>query len=81
MERERAEEELSGPPKPEAAAYLWDWFLEMHRARGGGMGPAAITHQDIEAWGRLKGVRLAPWELEAIQALDGTWLAVQAEKE
>lgn len=44
------------------------------------MGPAPITYLDIDAWCRLRRVRLTGWELELLVALDGTWLAAQSEK-
>ncbi|MDP3417849.1 hypothetical protein [Falsiroseomonas sp.] len=70
--RAEVEADLYGPPLPPAAAYLWEWFLELHEARGaGGMGgPAAITYQDIQAWTGLRGIRLAPWETSVLTMLD-----------
>ncbi len=44
------------------------------------MGPSAITYLDIDAWCRLRRIRLAGWELETLVALDGAWLAAQSEK-
>lgn len=80
MERARCEAELyGGPERPPAGDYLWGWFLELHRVRGGGMGPAPITFQDLEAWARMRALRLAPWEVEVIQDLDTTWMNAQAE--
>jgi hypothetical protein len=70
--------ELSGPECPEEARYLWAWFMELHRARPqGGMGPGAIGYPDIQAWCGLRGVRLAPWEVEVLTALDHAWLVAQ----
>ena len=65
---------------PPAGAYLWSWFLELHRARGGGFGPAPIGFTEIAAWSRLRGLVLTPWEVEVLRDLDSTWLAAQAEK-
>lgn len=78
--RAEYEAELTGPPIPPALEYLWGWFHELHRTRSGGMGPGAIAYPDILAWCRLRGVRLAPWEVEIITALDGAWLGAQARK-
>lgn len=52
-------------------AYLWGWFLELSMARSIGMdGPNPISFPDIDAWSRLRGVRLNQWELSAIRHLD-----------
>lgn len=65
------------PPFPEALRYLWTMFLRLRRrVAGSGFGPAAITWVDIDACCRLLRVRLAPWEVEIIEALDDTYLSV-----
>lgn len=82
--RTRAEYEdgLQCPPMPDAAEYLWSWFLDLHRARGsGGMGPSTISYLDIDAWCRLRRIRLAVWELDVLLALDGAWMTAQANRE
>lgn len=72
----RAIADLAGPELPADCAYVWTWFLELHRARGSnGFGPEAIGYRDIEAWAWLKGLRLAPFELDSLVALDQLWLA------
>jgi len=69
--RAELEDELYGPPLSPAAAYLWGWWIELHEARGaGGMGIAAITYPDIDAWGRLRGITLVPWECAVLTAID-----------
>jgi hypothetical protein len=76
---ERYELELAGPGCPDGALYLWGWFLELNRRRpSGGMGPGSIGHQDIKAWCSLRGIRLAPWELDALDDLEQAWMAAQA---
>lgn len=81
MERARCEAELyGGPEMPSAGQYLWGWFLELHRARGGGFGPAPLGFAEIAAWSGLRGVRLTPWEVEILRDLDASWFAAQAEK-
>jgi hypothetical protein len=79
--RAELEAELHGPPLPPAAAYLWGWWSELHEARGaGGMGLAAITYPDIEAWCRLRGIRLAPWETAMLTALDRAYRTAMAKR-
>jgi hypothetical protein len=71
--------ELAGPGCPPGALHLWGWFLELNRRRPvGGMGPGSIGHQDILAWCALRGVRLAPWELDALDDVEQAWFAAQA---
>lgn len=67
---------------PEALLYLYGWFWEM--AQGRPFGPEGILLPipctEIAAWCQLGGVRLHPWELTAIRALDTAFLKVAAEK-
>jgi hypothetical protein len=57
-------------------AHLWHSFLELHQARGGnGFGPNALSFSEIEAWQRLTGRCLTPWELNVMLALDRAYLA------
>lgn len=41
---------------------------------GGFAGPNPIGWQDIDAFTRCSGFRLAPWEVELIEALDDIYL-------
>lgn len=34
------------------------------------MAPNAIPHMEIEAWSRLKGVHLQPWEVDLLRQAD-----------
>lgn len=61
---------------PAGLELLWDDFLELHSARGStGFGPARITFVDIDAWQRVNGVTLRPWQIEAIRRADNAYLA------
>jgi len=72
---------VEAPDCPPGAAYLWSWFLQLHAGRrSGGFGPANLAYVDIEAFFRLHRIKPEPWEIEAIMAVDGEWLNVQAEK-
>lgn len=55
---------------------LWRAFTQLSGARRTGMGPSAITLVDIEAWCRLSGVRLSPWELDTLLAIDSAMLKI-----
>ena len=59
---------------------MWDTFVEIARRRqSAGFGPLPITHQELEAWQRNKRWPLAPWEVDAIMALDDAFLASQVD--
>jgi hypothetical protein len=52
-------------------APLWGYFIELHESRGfTGFGPAQITYLDFDAWQRVTGTVLEPWEVEAIRRAD-----------
>ncbi|MDD1627270.1 MAG: hypothetical protein LUQ26_07325 [Methylococcaceae bacterium] len=56
---------------PEPFTYLWDFFLQLHCARGSnGFGPASINYHDILAWQTVTETQLKPFELRAILAMD-----------
>lgn len=59
--------------------YLWRQFTSLHRARtSNGWGPNPITWSELDAYCRLTGVQLDPWEVEAIRALDEAFLDAAA---
>jgi hypothetical protein len=49
------------------------------RAAGGFNGPEPVTLQAIETFSRLSCLRLAPWEIKLIEALDDLYLASVAD--
>ena len=62
---------LRAPPLPAHFAYLWEWFLQLHRRRGSGaMGPSRITWGDLDAWARRMGHDPTPWDFDVLAALD-----------
>lgn len=61
---------------PDGLETLWSDFLELHSSRGSnGFGPSRITFTDIDAWQRVNGVKLRPWQVEAIRRADNAYLA------
>jgi hypothetical protein len=63
------------PPFPRPAHYLWRAYFRLRRRMAGGFaGPNPIGWQDIDAFVRQSGLRLAPWELDVIEALDDLYL-------
>lgn len=71
----------NAPKLPHEMRYLWRTFVSLHRARGSnGWGPSPITWSDLDAYCRLTGVALDPWEVEAIRALDEAFMESAAEQ-
>jgi hypothetical protein len=67
------------PKLPREMRYLWRTFLSLHRARtSNGWGPNPITWSEMDAFCRLTGSPLDPWEAEAVRALDEAFLEVAA---
>lgn len=70
--------ELTGPPLPDALIYLWSAFVRLRRRKGSnGFAVSPIEWPDFDAFLRLSGVRLAPWEVSAIEDLDDIFIAAQ----
>ncbi len=65
-------EMLAGPPLPPDTEHIWDWFLDVSAARSYTESGRAIRVSSLEiwAWGQLAGVRLSPWHIRTIRALD-----------
>lgn len=73
--------ELQPPPLPGGCELLWTVFLQLHGARGGGMGPAPISMSDLLAYQQLHGIELNPWELDVLHQLDQVALSAAAEQQ
>ena len=71
---------LEADTLPAAGVALWDVFVELQSERESGMnGAGRIPLTSIEAWTRLNGVELTPWEVTTLKAMDGAVLGVWAE--
>lgn len=67
---------LGAPSCPAGCEELWRIFGELHSCRGNsGFGPTRITYTDLDAFQRVSGTTLKPWELEAIRRADAAYLA------
>jgi hypothetical protein len=60
--------------------HIWSWFFQLHHTRGGGMGPAPLTYQEMSAWSQLLQIEPTPWEISMVMMIDGVWLKTQSEK-
>lgn len=63
------------PPIPPGMRPIFDAFLELSGTRAPAMsGAAPITFSEIAAWQRVHGIRLSPWEIDTLRALDAVAL-------
>lgn len=70
--------ELLEAPPPEGEL-LVDTYFDLRGTSGAGLGgfnPLAPT--EIEAWARLQGLQLTPWEVDTLLAMDRAAGAVSA---
>lgn len=75
-------EELHPEPLPDAAAGVFDLFMDLHNWRGsGGFGPQVLTVADVESYCRITGQRLTAWELETIKLLDSVAMRISLEQQ
>lgn len=61
------------PPNP--APYLIDRLLEIGLTEAAGMGAGPVSWLQIDAWSRLTGVALAPWEARLLRRLSSDYLS------
>jgi hypothetical protein len=50
--------------------HVWHAFCRLHARRRSGFAPEPIAWSDLDAFIRLTGARLAPWEIQLIEMLD-----------
>lgn len=68
-------EQLQAEPLPAGLLGLWQTYCALRRqAAGSGLGAGPVTFEAIEAWGRLGGVQLTPWEVETLTEMDAAAL-------
>jgi hypothetical protein len=70
---------LALPPLPAGCSFIWRAFNEISYGRPSQGGP--VPPSEIEAWQRLSGVRLSPWEIDTVHELDRLALRIHAENE
>ncbi|WP_456236465.1 phage tail assembly chaperone [Devosia aurantiaca] len=80
--RQELYEQLALPKFPEPVRYIWSAYWDIRSRRGSnGFGVVPITWSDIDAFARLTGLYLVPWEVKIITALDDLWLATVGKSE
>lgn len=67
---------------PRPLVYLWEWFGDYaFGLPSGGMGPAAPTWENLQAWRDHMRLDLEPWEARAMIRLGHIRAVVQSEVE
>ena len=70
-------DEYQSLPLPQMFFHCWQWFWELHRARGSnGFGLNPISYLDISAWANLTHKNPSHYDVLAIQLIDSTFLSV-----
>lgn len=68
-------EQLDIPELPYEVAHIWDCFLKLSAKRTSGFKERnPLSELEIEAWERRRRMRLDPFEIECIDALDRVYL-------
>lgn len=77
--RAELEAQLECPPLPLELAYVWrTWHRLSNRRGSNGFDLNPIGWGDIDAFVRLSGLRLRPWEIALIEMLDDSFRAERA---
>lgn len=66
---------------PKGAESVWSAFGQIGRSRPSGFGVSPVSLVEIEAWQRLFGVTLTPWEIETIIEVDAVFVVRASSKE
>lgn len=66
---------IQNPEVPPALDHVWEWFWELIPG-----GDERLSHLEIEAWARLRSVRLRSLEVRALRKLDSVRLEVINER-
>jgi hypothetical protein len=62
-------------PHLECGDYLIRHLYDIGPTLSGGMGNGPVTYSEIEAWQRVTGIQLLPWEAALLKRLSGEYLA------
>jgi hypothetical protein len=68
--RAALEAELAAPPLPLELEHVWYAFCRLNARRRSGFSAEPIAWADLDAFVRLTGARLAPFEIQLIEMLD-----------
>lgn len=74
--RAELEAELVCPPAPDELVYVWNIFLRLNARRPAGFSIEPVSFGEIEAFTRLSGLTLSPFEVRLIEDLDNLFRTV-----
>lgn len=63
------------PMPPNPAPHITERLMEIGLAEAAGMGTVPVSWREIEAWQRLTGTVLPPWEARLIRRLSAEYIA------
>ena len=77
----RALHPLLAEQPPECVTWLWNAHCELTAARPAGLaGDRPTPATEVLAWQALQGVRLSPWDVDTLAAMDRAALQMAAEQ-
>lgn len=74
----KADPRLTAHP-PVGCEFLWATYCELAVMRPSGMGMSPIPGIEYEAWQRMNGIALTPWEIDTLKAMDSAARSAAAE--
>ena len=63
---------------PKGSEWLWNLFWQLRQGAAQGFSGASLTWADLEAYGRLSGIPLRGFVVEAVMAMDGALRAASS---
>jgi hypothetical protein len=72
---------VTPPLPPNPMPHLTGWLMQLGIVEAAGMGAAPVSWTEIEAWQRLTGIRLTPWEASLMRSLSACFLAQKPKSE
>jgi hypothetical protein len=76
----KAATQINEPECPPELLYLWRDFVELACGLAGGFGPPVVTWEALDAWCRLTGVALEPWEARTLIRLGQRRAIIESEE-
>jgi len=74
-------EQLESAFCPVEVKYLWEWFVQLSAKRtSNGFGSNRISDVEIMAWSNLRQIKLTPFDMQAIDAMDNIFMQFQNSK-
>lgn len=74
MRDARKDESFMPPMPPCDAMFLFEYLMDMGPVESGGMGPAQLSEQAVEAWQFNTGIELSNWQTRTMRRLSAEYL-------